>query len=134
MGKSAKGPTKNVGFDFEWDFLKEEDELIDHTIPTILMIHDGYLHDDFVQAIERVNGIDLMCWDQIYGYTQNDGSRHTPNMAIFRLLKYKKIVFSLNALKCLEDQIGIESEVERWNYYAQLNRITQNEQARDAFT
>lgn len=119
--------------DFEWDFLKEEDELIDHTIPTILMIHDGYLHDDFVQAIERVNGVDLMCWNEIYGTTQNDGSRHTPNMGIFRLLKYKKIVFSVNALKCLEDQIGIESEVERWNYYAQLNRIRQNEQARDAF-
>eukprot|EP00483_Globobulimina_turgida_P008759 UN08777 len=97
--------------DFEWDFLKEEDELTDHTIPTILMIHDGFLYDDFKDAMQRVHGVELMCWDELIGDISGDGKRHVPKMGVFKLLKYKKIVFSLSALKCLEDRIGIEAEI-----------------------
>ena len=119
--------------DFEWDFLKEEDELIDHTIPTVLMVHDGFLHNDFKMAMERVHGIELMPWNEIVGEWTGDHKRHTPKLGVHKLLKYKKIVFSVTALKSLEERIGIEAEVERWNYYAALNRIRQDEKARDAF-
>ena len=119
--------------DFEWDFLKEEDELVGHTVPTVLLVHDGYVQPEFEQAMDRVNGVDLMEWKDIVGETSGDGKRHTPKMGVFRLLKYKKIVFTVNALRNLEQAIGIEAEVERWNYYAELNRIRQDEEARDAF-
>jgi len=119
--------------EFEWDFLKEEDEMVDHCIPTVLLIHDGYVQPEFERAVSRVHGVDLMEWKDIVGDTTGDGKRHTPRMGVFRLLKYKKIVFSVTALKNLEQAIGIEAEVERWNYYAQLNRIRQSERARDAF-
>merc|ERR1711971_875879 len=114
--------------DFEWDFLKEEDELCDETIPSVLMIHDGFLHDDFERAIDRINGVELMCWEDIVGEYTGDGKRHTPRMGINKLLKFKKIVFSVTAFKNLENNIGIEAEIERWNYYAELNRIKQSEQ------
>eukprot|EP00485_Elphidium_margaritaceum_P000228 CAMPEP_0202695090 /NCGR_PEP_ID=MMETSP1385-20130828/8771_1 /ASSEMBLY_ACC=CAM_ASM_000861 /TAXON_ID=933848 /ORGANISM="Elphidium margaritaceum" /LENGTH=545 /DNA_ID=CAMNT_0049351053 /DNA_START=24 /DNA_END=1661 /DNA_ORIENTATION=+ len=121
--------------DFQWDFLKEEDQLVDQTIPTVLLVHDGYLHRDFVGAVHRTNGLDLMCWDEIVGEYKKDMGvwRHIPKMGVNRLLKYKKIVFSVNALKLLQNAIGIEAEVERWNYYAELNRIRQDDEKKDAF-
>ena len=36
-------------------------------------------------------------------------------------------------MRSLEQAIGVEAEVKRWNYYAQLNRIRQKEEKRDAF-
>eukprot|EP01083_Nonionella_stella_P021464 59503_1 len=120
--------------DFEWDFLKEEDELMDHTIPTVLMIHDGTLNNEFKCAMDRVQGVDLMHWEELMGDINGDGSRHVPKMGVFRLLKYKKIVFSVGALKSLEDRIGVEADIKRWNYYALLNRIRQDEESRDAFS
>merc|ERR1712039_747391 len=93
----------------------------------------GFLHNDFKMAIQRVNGIELLNWEDIVGEWNGNHKRHTPKMGVNKLLKYKKIVFSVTALKSLEDRIGIEAEVERWNYYASLNRIRQEEEARDAF-
>lgn len=108
--------------EFQWDFLREEEDLEDIAIVSVLMVHNGYVHQSFSEQIARVKGIDLVSVDDLFDC-----------MGVFRLLKYKKIVLNIPALQAITDRIGAENEVYRWNYNAKLNGIREDENCKPAF-
>ena len=87
------------------------------------MIHDGYVNPHFLDAMTRVVGVDMISVDDLL----------QANKGIFKLLKYKKIVLNVDALQHITDKLSVESEVKRWNYYANLIRCEQNETLEEAF-
>ncbi|ETO10867.1 ribosomal protein L4/L1e [Reticulomyxa filosa] len=112
---------------FGWEFLKEEDELEDVVIPSVLIIHHGYVDPEFDENLKRVKGVDLVSTDELLDVKPVMG------MAVTKLLKYKKIVITVEALRQIEDIVTIEREVEKWNYFADLNKLEQDENLPDAF-
>ena len=48
-------------------------------------------------------------------------------------IRYKKVVLTVPALREFESQLSTEAQVKKYNYWAQLNRVEQDDTLRDAF-